>query len=299
MKWMLASIAVLCIAAEIIEPLGNLLDGESFLGSSLAAFIALILFDAISDSEPKELSGVYVLTDLNNLLQPMEEAFEARHIRIEFSGFSMQTLLNLLRASLNRMSDERVNVQELTLCIIVAHLNLPMSLPGGLRLAPDSAELPAGTVYFADSTENRARMREEYTKPNWNELRNLLDRVHEKNPHITISCEVRESPHVPERKFYILNQEKIFHQPYGIMEDSVLWQGNSYRILDTAGFGLRYGKARIIGWDMRSNSRAAREVAEHHMEWYRNLWEKLQYIKPEDPVITDPRWVPPEERNAG
>ncbi|MFD0311063.1 hypothetical protein [Streptomyces sp. NPDC127119] len=297
-KWLLASIAVLCITADIVEPLGNWLDGESFLGSSLAAFIALILFDAVSDSEPKEYSGVYVLADLNNLLQPIEEAFEARYIRIDFSGFSMETLLKLLRASLDRLGDEKVNAQELTLCIIVAHLNLPMSLPGGLRSAPESAGLPTGTVYFADSEANRTRMQENYTKPNWNDLNDLLDRVHARNPHITISCEVRESPYIPERKFYILNQEKIFHQPYGIMEARVSWQGNSHRILDTAGFGLRYGKARIIGWDLRSNSRATREVAEHHMEWYRNLWEKLQYIKPERPVIADPRWVPPEERGA-
>ncbi|MDQ0775632.1 hypothetical protein QF026_004098 [Streptomyces aurantiacus] len=296
---MLAFIAVLGIAAEFIEPLGNWFEGQSFLGGSLAAFVALILFDAISGSEPKELSGVYVLADLDDLLPPVKEAFEARHIRIDFSGFSMETLLKLLRAPLDRMSYERVNSQQLTLRIIIAHLNLPMSLPGKLEPAPESAGLPAGTVFFTDSPENRERMQENYTKPNWHELKGLLDRVHERNPHITISCEVRESPQIPERKFYILNQEKIFHQPYGIMEARILWRENTHRILDTAGFGLRYGKARIIGWDMRSNSRATQEVAEHHMEWHRNLWDTLQYIKPVDPVITDPQWVPPEERSTG
>ncbi|MFE1801782.1 hypothetical protein ACFW9L_37245 [Streptomyces sp. NPDC059517] len=297
-KWLLAFIAVLGIAAELIEPLGNWFEGQSFLGGSLAAFIALILFDAISESDPKELSGVYVLADLDDLLPPMKEAFEARHIRIDFSGFSMETLLKLLRASLDRMSYEKVNSRELTLCIIIAHLNLPMSLPGKLEPAPAGAGLPAGTVYFSDSIENRERMRDNYTKPNWDELKGLLDRVHERNPQLSISCEVRESPQIPERKFYILNQEKIFHQPYGIMEAQIQWRGRSHRILDAAGFGLRYGKARIIGWDMRSDSRATRAVAEHHMEWHRNLWEKLQYMKPEDPVIADPRWVPPEERGA-
>ncbi|MFJ2263945.1 hypothetical protein ACIOKD_37605 [Streptomyces sp. NPDC087844] len=299
MKWLLAFVIVLGIAAEIIEPLGDWFEGQSFLGGSLAAFIALILFDALSESEPHEVSGVYVLADLDDLLPEMKDAFEARHIRIDFSGFSMETLLKLLRASLDRMSYEKVNTQELTLCIIIAHLNLPMSLPGKLEPFPDSAGLPAGTVYFADSMENRERMREHFTKPNWNELKDLLDRVHERNPNMTISCEVRESPQIPERKFYILNQEKIFHQPYGIIEARIFWRENTHRILDTTGFGLRHGKARIIGWDMRSDSRTTREVAEHHMEWHRNLWEKLQYVKPKHPVITDPRWIPPEERRAG
>ncbi|MBG0854273.1 hypothetical protein I2W78_21145 [Streptomyces spinoverrucosus] len=295
-KGFLAGVAALGIAAEIIQPLGDALKGRELVGGSFAALIALILFDAISDSEPQEVSGVYVLANLNDLQTPFWEAFEARHVRIDFSGFTMQTLIGLLREPLQRLADEEVRTQELTLRIIVAHLNLPMSLPGRLDPAPENSEHPSGTVFFADSMENRRRMRDAFTKPNWNELKELLDSVHERNPHITISCEVRESPQVPERKFYILNQEKLFYAPYGIVEAEVSWQDNDYRILDTAGFGLRYGQARIIGWDRRSKSRSTQEIAEHHMEWHRNLWEKLKYIKPENPVIADPRWVPPEER---
>jgi hypothetical protein len=211
----------------------------------------------------------------------------------------MQTLLGLLREHLDRLGDEKVHIQELELRIIVAHLNLPMSLPGKLEPADEGAPLPPGTVHFADSEENRERMREDFTKRNWRELKSLLDRVHERNPHITINCEVRESPQIPERKLYILNQEKLFSAPYGIREARIDWHENSYQILDAEGFGLRYGNARIIGWDRRSKSRSTQEIAEHHMEWHRNLWEKLEYIKPKHPVIADPRWVPPEERAGG
>lgn len=296
-KSLLAFVAALGIAAEVIEPLGNLLKGQGFLGGSFAALIALILFDAISGSESRqEADGVYVMATWHDLFRPMRETFEARHIRIDFSGFTMETLLTLLRPSLERLADEEVHTQELTLRIIIAHLNLPMSLPGELEPAPASAGLPAGTLYFTDSPENRERMRDAFTKPNWNELKRLLDRVRERNPRITITCEVRESPQIPERKLYIFNQEKVFHQPYGIKDRTIFWREHDFRILDTEGFGHRYGKARVIGWDMRSSSRDTQEIAEHHMEWHRNLWERLEYIKPENPVITDPRWVPPEAR---
>ncbi|WP_159054085.1 MULTISPECIES: hypothetical protein [Streptomyces] len=296
-KWVLAVVVLLGVAAEIIDPLGDALKGQGFLGGSFAALIALVLFDAVSDSDATgEVAGVYVLAGLNDLRTPVREAFEARHVRIDFSGFTMQTLLVLLREPLERMADEEVRTQELTLRVIVAHLNLPMNLPGRLDPAAESAGLPAGTVHFADSVENRQRMRDDFTKQNWNDLKDLLDRVHERNPHIAISCEIRESPQIPERKFYILNQETLFYAPYGIVDTRVRWREGSYRILDTAGFGLRYGKARIIGWDRRSLSPSTREIAEHHMEWHRNLWEKLQYIKPEHPVIDDPRWIPPEDR---
>ena len=297
-KWLLAVVAALGVAAEVIDPLGNALKGQGFLGGSFAALIALILFDAISESEQKEVSGVYVLANLHDLMGPLKEAFEARHVRIDFSGFTMQTLLTLLRDPLDHFGDEEVSTQELTLRIIIAHLNLPMSLPGHLEAAPENTGLPTGTVFFNDSGENRERMRDDFTKPNWNELKNLLDRAQEKNPRMTIKCEIRESPHIPERKVYVLNQEKLFYAPYGITDTVINWHEDSYRILDTAGFGIRHGKARIIGWDKRSTSQSTREVAEHHMEWYRNLWEKLEYIKPRNPVISDPHWERPEARAA-
>ncbi|MEU6146610.1 hypothetical protein ABZ848_40470 [Streptomyces sp. NPDC047081] len=297
-KVALASVAVLGVAAEVIEPLGNFLKGQQFLGGSFAAFIALILFDAISDSEPQEVSGVHVYTDLEELRAPMKEAFEARHVRIDFSGFSMQTLLDLLRPHLIRLGAQKVHTQELKLCLIVAHLNHPLSLPGKLEAAPDTAGLPTGILHFGDSAENRERMREKFTVPNWNDLKGLLDRVHEKNPHIIISCEVRESPQVPERKLYILNQEKVFAVPYGIRQANVNWHGNDFEILDTEGFGLAYGDVKITGWDKRSTSRSTQKIAEHHMEWYRNLWDVMGYIKPANPVIADPLWMPRQPRST-
>ncbi|MER6630812.1 hypothetical protein ABT301_21780 [Streptomyces sp. NPDC000987] len=290
-KALLAFVAALGIAAETIAPIGNALKGQEFLGGSFAALVALILFDAVGESGQKDVSGVYVLADLDDLNASVREAFEARQVRIDFSGFSMETLLELLRPHLNRLGSRRVHTQELALRLIVAHLNLPLSLPGKLEAAPENSGYPAGTLLFRDSPENRQRIREEFTRPNWMRLKRLLDLVHEQNPHIAISCEVRESPQVPERKLYILNQEKVFSVPYGIREASVEWRGETFQILDTEGFGLIYGNARIIGWDRRSTSRSTREIAEHHMEWHRNLWDKLEYIKPEDPVIADPRWV--------
>ena len=196
-KAALASAAVLGVAAEVIEPLGNFLKGQGFLGGSFAAFIALILYDAISESEPREVTGVHVYADLEELRAPVKEAFEARDIRIDFSGFTMQTLLDLLRPHLIRLGAQKVHAQELKLRIIVAHLNLPLTLPAKLEPAPEGGGLPVETLYFADSAANRERMRNKFTIPNWSDLKDLLERVREKNPHIDISCEVREWPQVP------------------------------------------------------------------------------------------------------
>lgn len=290
-KWLLALVAVLGVAAEIIEPLGDMLQGQQLLGGSFAALIALILFDAISESEPKEIPGVYVLADRRDLRTAFSEAFDARVVRIDFSGFTMETLIETLREPLEKMADTEVRTLELKLYIIIAHLNLPMSLPGSLVPAAGQEGTSEETFHFADSPENRRRMRDDFTRLNWTILKHLLDRVQERNPRISIHCEVRESPHMPERKLYILNQQQVFYTPYGIADRIVTWHDEEYRILDTEGFGPLYGKARIIGWDLRSKSPSTRAIAEHHMEWHRNLWNKLGYIKPATPVITEPEWV--------
>ncbi|WP_316774289.1 hypothetical protein [Streptomyces sasae] len=297
-KSLLAAAVVLQVAGELIGPLGNALKGQQLLGGSFASLIAFVLYDAISESESKEIPGVYVFADRNNLLDEFREAFEARRVTIEFSGFTMETLIEALAIPLRRMADNEVRTVELKLCLIIAHLNLPMGLPGGLVPAPRNGEPDTGKYYFRDSPENRERMREEFTKRNWARLKVMLNQVQAKNPHMTIFCEIRESPQIPERKIYILNNEKIFTTPYGIEPDEIEWQGGRYEILDTPGFAPLYGRARYIGWDLRSRSRSTRQIAEHHMECHQNLWKKLADIKPERPVIRDPRWTPPRRQDA-
>ncbi|MFI1364463.1 hypothetical protein [Streptomyces griseochromogenes] len=139
-------------------------------------------------------------------------------------------------------------------------------------------------------------MWDDSAKHNWITLKNLLERVHQRNPGIVISCEIRESPQIPERKLYIINQETVFYTGYGIERSDVAWHENTYRILDTEGSWPLYGEARYVGWDLHSRARSTAQIAEHCMECHRNLWEKLADIKPERPVITHPLWATPPRR---
>ncbi|MFG2886598.1 hypothetical protein ACGFYV_30580 [Streptomyces sp. NPDC048297] len=290
-RWLLGLVALLGVAAEVIDPLGDALKGQQLLGGSFAALMALILFDAIGESEPKEVSGVHVFAKEDELHAAFREAFTSRVVRIDFSGFTMQTLLAALRAPLETMADNEVHTVELKLYIIIAHTNLPMGLPGGLAEVPGSSESGHRMYYFRDGPENRERMRDRFTTENWNTLREWLEAVHRRNPRIIISCEIRESPQIPERKLYILNQETVFSTPYGIKHREIEWKEKTHQILDAEGYAPLYGRARYVGWDLRSTALSTRQIAEHHMECHRNLWEKLADIKPEYPVITDPLWA--------
>lgn len=281
------------IAAEIVDPLGDALKGQEFLGGSFAALVALVLYSAISDSEQQEVDGVEILADMSDISTSARRAFEDRKVQIDFSGFTMQTLLELLRAPLRKMADEPVQTLELSLRISVVHLNSPMNLPGLLERPPAESGFPPGTLFYKDSEKNRERMREDFTKNNWNELKGLLDRAKQKNPNLRISCEIRESPQTPSYKLYVFNQRHVYFAPYGITDATITWRGNPYYILDAEGFGKRYGAARIIGWDKRSASWSTCLIAEHHMEWFESLWKVLEKTKPPVPVIADPIWTEP------
>lgn len=287
-KALLSVTAVVAVAAQLIDPLGDVLEDQEFLGSSFAAVVALILFDAISDTTDREVAGVEVYGTLSDLDAPAKTAFEAKHVKVFFSGFTMETLYDVLRDRLMEVHDGKIRPKKITLRIIVVHLENPMNLPGALE--PDGRH--TGKLLFHDSRENRERMREDFTLKYWGEFRALLDTINAEHPHISIKCEVRESPHGPQSKLFILNEERAIYGTYGIKKETFTRNGRTHRILDSAGFGIKHGDARYIGWDVRSPTKTTRQVANYHMAWFQNLWDVLDEIKPMAPVINDPVWTP-------
>ncbi|ARX84499.1 GntR family transcriptional regulator [Streptomyces alboflavus] len=293
-RWLLGGVAALSLAAELFEPLGNALKSGEFLSTTYVSVISLVLFNAISDSgATREADGVEVFDTVDAISDPVKEAFDERHVHLYFFGFTTETLYSAVKEPLIRLRDETSKTRELTLRIIIVSLNSPMSLPGSLTPAPDGS----GIHYFADSPENRRRMRNRFAKEYWGLLKDLLDRVHTENAGVSITCELRESPHTPVSKLYILNKQKVYYGTYGIMRKKVR-HGRRHReldILDAEGFGIRHGPARLIGWDKEARTRSTKQIAEFHMAWFQNLWGVLENIRPRDAVFsdTDRVWRPP------
>lgn len=285
-RWLLSAVAAVTLAAELIEPLGNALKGGEFLSTSYFSVIALILFNAITESEgPQEEAGVEVFDTVDAIADPVKEAFDSKSVQIYFVGFTTETLYAAIRESLIRLRDETAKTKKLTLRVVIVSLNSPMSLPGELSPAPDGS----GVWHFSDSRANRVRMRDEFAKEYWSRIKALLERARAENRHLTVSCELRESPHTPVSKLYILNERKVYYGTYGIRRDRIQVgrRGPVLDILDAEGFGIRHGRARLIGWDKASRTRSTQQIAEFHMEWFSNLWDVLGDIRPRNPVFTE------------
>ncbi|MXM64903.1 hypothetical protein GR925_15985 [Streptomyces sp. HUCO-GS316] len=114
MKSSLVVVAGLGVTAEIFDSLGDFLKGSDFLAGSFVAIVALIILDAVSDlGEAPDDDGVYLLSEVEDLRDYVRRAFESKEVRIDFSGFTMETLLMALRPTLTRLGESRGIIEAL------------------------------------------------------------------------------------------------------------------------------------------------------------------------------------------
>ncbi|MER5917869.1 hypothetical protein ABT124_48235 [Streptomyces sp. NPDC001982] len=279
-KSSLAVVAVLGVAAEIVDPLGDFLKRSNFLGGSFIALVALIIFDAVSDpgAAPDD-DGLYLLSAVEDLLDYVQPAFDSKEVRIDFSGFTMETLVMALRPALTGLGESRAKNRVLRIRAAVAHVDAPMNLPSRLVPGMNSNGSPIQSQHFEDSPFARERAREMQER-NMGWLQHLIDGAQQMNPQLRIECEIRESPLGPALKLLVINDEIALLGLYGINDVEVLSGGERLRILDPYAFRPAGGGLYFLGWDRRSRSKSIRKIFEHYSEWFENLWGILEYVSP-------------------
>jgi hypothetical protein len=277
-KATLGAVAVLGVLAEIFDPVGEFLKRSSFLGGSFVALVALIIFDAISESGDTENDhGIHLVSEVEDLRGYVEVAFESKEVCIDFSGFTMETLLLALRPALRRLADSRSHNRSIRIRAALAHLDSPMNLPSGLTPARESSNrFPAGLQHFEDSPLVRERAREIRERSvGW--LQRLIASAQQTNPHLRVECEIRESPVGPAFKLCLINNEVAFFGLYGISDVEI---SEHFHVLDVSTFRDTPGGLTLVGWSRNSRSASVRKIFGHYSEWFENLWGKLEYMSP-------------------
>lgn len=279
-KSSLAVAAALGVAAEVVDPLGDFLKRSNFLGGSFIALVALIIFDAVSDpGAVPDNDGIYLLSEVEELRDYIKRAFESKEVRIDFSGFTMETLLMALRPALTSLGESRAKNRVLRIRAAVAYLDAPMNLPSRLVPGTDSNGSPTQSQHFEDSPVARERVRG-IKEGNARWLRQLIDRAQQTNPQLRIECEIRESPVGPAFKLFVINDEIALLGLYGIGDVEVFHGEGRLRILDPYAWRPAGGGLYLLGWDRRSRSKGSRKIFEHYSEWFESLWEILDYVSP-------------------
>jgi hypothetical protein len=279
-KSSLAAVAVLGVAAEMIDPLGDFLKHRNFLGGSFVALVALIIFDTVSDpGATPDNDGLYLVSAVEDLRGYVQSAFESKEVRIDFSGFTMETLLYALRPALASLGESRTNNRVLKIRAAVAHMDAPMNLPSRLVPGVNSNGAPIQSQHFEDSPVVRERARE-IKERNVGWLQHLFDGAQQMNPQLRVECEIRESPLGPAFKLLVINDEIALLGLYGINDAEFRFGGERLRILDPYAFRPAGGGLYFIGWGRRSRSKNIRKIFEHYSEWFENLWGILEYVSP-------------------
>jgi hypothetical protein len=160
-KSSLAVVAVLGVAAEIFDPLGEFLKRSNFLGGSFIALVALVIFDAVSDpGAAPDNDGLYLLSAVEDLRGYVQSAFESKEVRIDFSGFTMETLLMALRPALTSLGEGRARNRVLRIRAAVAYVDAPMNIPSRLVPGVNSNDSSSQSQHFEDFPIARERAKE-------------------------------------------------------------------------------------------------------------------------------------------
>lgn len=187
----------------------------------------------------------------------MERAFESGDVRIDFAGFSSETLYGVIQEPLDKIRAGQLGATSVHIRILVPDLALPIGLPS---LAPDGS----------DSELVRARMRRIVARS----TQAIVDTVGELAALGIVesgSAEVRTVHMAPLFKLFIINNSEAFFGFYPVVKHSVALQGEPAEIFDPMGKDATLFHF-AVGDDEQSVDSQYVEQAEN---WFSSVWDSV------------------------
>lgn len=152
----------------------------------------------------------------------IEQAFRAEHVRIDFAGYTAETLHGILSETLDQVRAGRHSPETITVRLLLPNLSRPLALP------------TAASGDEADSQRARdrmARITERHTSAIAESVVELADLELVK----AASVEVRTHGTAPMFKAYIVNEQDVFFGYYPVISHEVRLNEDRTMILDPMG----------------------------------------------------------------
>ncbi|MFG1997708.1 GntR family transcriptional regulator [Spirillospora sp. NPDC048911] len=206
-------------------------------------------------------SGSYVRAQTERpvgLRPHIEAAFERPHVSIDFSGFSGETLNNMLAEVLDKVRAGRLTPESIRIRLMTSDTSSAMALPR--RVGTETAE-PA-IVKRADRIARRA-------------VEGITEAVHELADLGLVksaSAEVRVHELTPAFKLYILNSEEVFYGLYPVVSHSIRLGGESVEVYDLMGKDTTLFHFSSADDEETSNSP---QFVREAKAWYESLWNTI------------------------
>jgi len=191
----------------------------------------------------------------------IEQAFTSGHVRIDFAGFSGETLHGAIQEPLDKIRIGQIKPDSLTIRLLLPDTSQPMALPCS---ADD----------LSDDAENRARA----MRLTGRHAHAILDSVHELTGLGLLdkaTAEIRAHRCAPLFKLYILNGEEAFFGFYPIVRQTVPLADGPHDIYDPMG-----KDSVVFHHSLRSGQPADAAYIEQAQAWFDSMWQTISYEYP-------------------
>lgn len=188
----------------------------------------------------------------------LAEAFEADEIRIDFAGYSSETLNSALQEQFDKIRTGRVAPKSIHIRLLLADMTKPLILPMAVSGDPDESE------------RSRVRMAE-ITARNSGAIGDTLAELAEFGLVPRANLETRSFGSAPVFKACIINGAHTFFGYYPVVEHEVSTDGKNIRIFDPLG---KYTVLFHFADDGDSESEGSKFVAQTR-RWFDSVWNTV------------------------
>lgn len=205
-------------------------------------------------------SGVFVRMRVDRpvgLRPHVEAAFDRSHVKIDFAGFSGETLHGLLQAPLDDIRAGRLAPQSISIRILLPDMSVPAAVPSRADTGQDD---PA----VRQRAERIARRHTEAIVESVHELAalGLVDKAF---------AEVRAHSTATLFKLYLLNDDEAFFAFYPVVRHRVMVKGQQTEIFDVLGKDVPLFHFSVSDDDTSE----ATQYVEQAREWFDSVWHTI------------------------
>lgn len=188
----------------------------------------------------------------------VEQAFEAEHVRIDFSGYTAETLHGIIAEPLDKLREGRLSLQSIKIRLLLSDMTRPLSLP--VATTDDEAKSAAVRGRMADISRRHAGA-----------IVATVEELQDLGLVPEASVEIRVHSSAPLFKLYLVNDLDAFFGFYPVVRHEVRLAGKKTAIYDPM------GKDAIMFQhtdDGDPDSMGSQFVAQTRA-WFTSVWETI------------------------
>jgi len=208
---------------------------------------------------PGDQATSVVVTAPSIGLRPyIEQAFAREHVRIDFAGFSGETLHGAIQEPLDKIRIGQVKPTSLTLRLLLPDTAQPMALP-------------CRATDLADDAANRERA-SRLTARHANAILDGVDELVHLGLLGEATAQIRVHRCAPLFKLYLLNGEEAFFGFYPIVSNTVRLNGESHEVYDLMG-----KDSVVFHRSVHSGDSSDISYIEQAQAWFDAMWTTISY----------------------